>query len=111
MLFGRPLFTAEEANYSIEGVQELWDTTELYYKCHSGSKRRISYEAMQFLQYSLQTNPQKRLFADELYGLDFIQNAYNEIEFNIPPQDKTCELYLTKHMNLHENTEESIDFD
>jgi hypothetical protein len=32
---------------------------------------------MQFLQYSLQKNPNDRLSADELLELDFIQNAYN----------------------------------
>lgn len=56
---------------------------------------------MQFLQYSLQKDPEHRLSADELFELDFIQNAYNDDDYTMPPAGTKWELYITKHVQLY----------
>lgn len=60
----------------------------------------ISFEAMQFLQYSLQKDPNDRLSADELLELDFIQNAYNDTDYTMPPKGEEWELSIVGHTQL-----------
>ena len=81
---------------NLAGLHKLWKETDEYYNSTT-SKRVISYEAMQFLQYWLQKKPKNRLNADELYEFDFIQNAYNDEEYTMPDKHSECKLYLTKH--------------
>lgn len=94
---------ANKADNSMEGLKRLWEETNRYYKS-TRSKRILSFEAMQFLQYSLQYNPEMRLASDELYQLDFIQNAYNDVEFTYPDEEKEWKLYFRKY-----STFENID--
>lgn len=75
----------------------MWKTTKSY-----SNERLISYEAQQFLQYSLQKDPDNRLTAEELMELDFIQNAYNDVEYTYPPEGAQWKLYITKHVQLYE---------
>lgn len=56
------------------GLRRLWKYTDEY-----SNERPISYEAMEFMQHCLQKDPLNRLSTEELYELDFIQNAYNGI--------------------------------
>jgi hypothetical protein len=56
---------------------------------------------MQFLQYSLQKKPDDRLAVDELLELDFIQNAYSDFPFTMPPEDEKWNLSLTEHRQLY----------
>ena len=76
MLTGEPIFTARRANNNEWRLFELWNE-ETYYKL----KKKLSIDALQFLQYTLQRNPDDRLDADELFDLDFISNAYNDVEY------------------------------
>ena len=95
LLFGDPLFTLERAR-SLEGLKKLWTQTDEYFSSKT-SERKISFEAMQFLQYCLQKDPDNRLQADELYELDFIRNAYNDEKYSYPSARSDTKLYLTRH--------------
>lgn len=95
LMFGEQLFTQQKAK-NLRGLKKLWKETDEYYDFKT-AKRKISFETMQFLQYSLQKDSGKRLTADELYELDFIKNAYNDEEYSYPSADWEAILYLTKH--------------
>lgn len=75
----------------------MWKNTTSY-----SNERQISFEAQQFLQYSLQKDPKNRLTADELMETDFIQNAYNDVEYTMPAKDKKWKLYINKHVIVEE---------
>jgi serine/threonine-protein kinase ULK2 len=94
LLFGEPLFTPTKAK-TPEGLQDLWRDTVDY-----PLERLVSYEAMQFLQYSLQKYPNDRLYAEELMELDFIQNAFKATEYTMPPAGSTYELSIAGQKEL-----------
>lgn len=94
LLTGEPLFTTKKAK-NLEGLHRLWKKTEAY----GFNGRVLSIEALQFIQYCLQKDPNNRLEAEELYELDFIQNAYNDVPFR-KTQEKHFELNLTKHLTI-----------
>mmetsp|Transcript_8597 Transcript_8597/g.9764 ORF Transcript_8597/g.9764 Transcript_8597/m.9764 type:complete len:194 (+) Transcript_8597:404-985(+) len=94
LFFGEPIFTQAKAR-NLEGLRKLWTNTTSY-----TNERKISYEAMQFLQYSLQKDSLNRLTADELFETDFIQMAYNDEPYSYPPEDKEWKLYIDKHIIL-----------
>lgn len=75
----------------------MWKNTTSY-----TNERSISFEAQQFLQYSLQKDPKNRLTADELMETDFIQNAYNDVEYTMPKKDQKWKLYINKHVIVEE---------
>ena len=99
LLFGEPLFSAKRAG-SLAGLMLLWEVTNEYYNSND-TERKISYEAMQFLQYCLQKDSRNRLMADELYELDFIQKAYSDEEFTYPSEDTEYVLSLTSYSDFY----------
>ena len=94
LLFGEPIFTQAKAR-NLAGLRALWMNTTSY-----THERAISYEAMQFMQYSLQKDMKNRLTADELFETDFIQNAYSDTPYRMPPEGESWKLYITKHIQL-----------
>jgi len=94
LLFGEPIFTPVKAK-SLEGLEDLWRDTINYELDHV-----ISYEAMQFLQYSMQKFPDDRLFAKELLELDFIKKAFDDEEYTMPPKDSKWELSMAGQKEL-----------
>ena len=100
LLFGEPLFTGLQAR-SYEGLAQLWEIGEEYYRSDS-KQRLISLEAMQFLQYCLQKDSKRRLSADELYELDFIQKAYNDEDYTYSSEDMEYTLSLTSYSDFYE---------
>ena len=80
LLTRKPLYTNKEAQGNPHKLRELWNTKQEY-------KIKWSYEAKQFLEYTLQYDPHNRLKADELLKLDFIGKGFTIILF---PFQKVC---------------------